>query len=77
MNHRQDIGAADFVDYGFVAAHFHILACQYKRCPDKRVEPMNGQSKKRQCFHNMVESFDVVLLMEDDILLLLVAQIAG
>ena len=38
---------------------------------------MNGQSKKRQCFHNMVESFDVVLLMEDDILLLLVAQIAG
>ena len=27
---------------------------------------MNGQSKKRQCFHNMVESFDVVLLMEDE-----------
>ena len=38
---------------------------------------MNCQSKKRQCFHNMVELFDVVLLMEDDILLLLVAQIAG
>ena len=38
---------------------------------------MNCQSQERKCFHNMVESLDVVLLVENDILLFLISEIAG
>ena len=38
---------------------------------------MNCQSQERKCLHNMVESLDVVLLVENDILLFLISEIAG
>lgn len=69
--------AADLADHSLVAAHLHVFACQNKRYPDKRIEPMNCQSQERKCFHNMIESLDVVLLVENDILLFLISEITG
>ena len=57
---------AQFADDCLITAHFHIPACQDKGCPNKGIEPVNGQCQKTKSLENMVCATDMVPLMGND-----------
>ena len=66
-----------FPDDGLVAAHLHVLARQDEGQPHQRVEPVDAQRAKKQQLNDMVQTADVVFLMEKDIRPFLLRQVGG